>query len=172
MGMRHSLHIGPFIHCTTKTKPRTEEKIVCSLDKKHAQGADVNAKKKFCPECAAPTKTITVEIEGKDNEVDYGDVVDAIGEDVLCEFNGEYADEGVVLYVGNQNRGKERDYRVGGYDSECGEILTGNATDMAKLIEKEVEHLSTSYAEEIAKLRTLYGSENVEVRWGALGEIS
>jgi hypothetical protein len=171
MGMRHSLHIGPYIRCSTKTKARTEERLVCSKQAEHAKDFD-SKKFKFCPVCGAEAKKVTVETGSKVNEVDYEDVVDAIGEDVLCEFNGEYADEGVVLYVGNQNRGKERDYRAGGYDSECGEILTGNATDMAKLIKKEIEHLSTSYAEEIAKLRTLYGSENVEVRWGALGEIS
>jgi hypothetical protein len=161
------LHVGPYLRCSASTKPRFEDQLVCSKVKKHHQGADVNVKKKHCPECGAPTKTVSVRVAGKDNVVSRDDVEEAIGEDSLSYFNSEYAEKGIDLYTANEDRKAPREFQVDSSEGPVGEIVEVDPD----LIMQEIKWFSTAFAKEIAAIQKLYGTSNVSILWGVLGEI-
>lgn len=167
MSSSYYVHVGPYLYCSTSTKPRTEEALVCSKNKKHHQGHDVNVKKKHCPECGAKTEVITIEVGGKANTVSRDDVEEAIGEDALCYFNSEYAEKGIDLYTANESRKAPREFQIDGDAGTVGEIVVVDAL----MIMQELDWFSKAFAKEILAIKKLYGASNVSIRWGVLGEI-
>lgn len=166
MSSSYYVHVGPYLYCTSGTKQRTEKRLVCSKSTKHHQGADVNVKQKFCPECASPTKIAEVKVPGKTNVVSRDDVEEAIGE-ALALFNSEYAEEGTDLYTPNEGRKAPREFQIDSDAYQCGEILSVTGD----LVLQEIEWFSEAFKKEIAAVQKLYGTSNVSIRWGVLGEV-
>lgn len=167
MSSSYYVHVGPYLHCTSGTKPRTEDRLVCSKNKKHEQSSPFSTdKKKFCSECGAPTKVSKIRVSGKENVVNEEDVEDVIGES-LAAFNREYSEDGLALYTPNESRKPPREFQIDSDEYQCGEILfvTGD------LILQEIEWFSKAFKKEIAAIQKLYGTSNVSIRWGVLGEV-
>ena len=167
MGMDYSGFLGPYVRCGVSTKPSTEEIKVCSkkgcrFSKKSNPMDDRN---NFCPQCGSAAKIKTITIKGRvDDKIDAYEVMMATKER-LTEFNSEYGQEGIHLFVSNST--KSPGITIG-RGEPCGEIKQYNGVE----IDKELMVFRDRHAKDLEILHEHYGEDKVEVVWGLLAEFS
>lgn len=166
MGANYRVYVGPYIRCSTRTKPYKKEIKVCSargcrFARKDNPMADQNH---FCPQCGAAAKVMKVTVKGTTiSVIDSYEVLEATNERIT-EFNAEYQEDGIHLFVPNQSRPRRFVYERG--DAPCGQILQVQSSTL----EEETGWLEAAFEDDIAKITEIYGDGKVEICWGVLGE--
>jgi hypothetical protein len=119
----------------------------------------------FCPQCGSEAEVYEVEVEGYvKSDISPWKLNEETGER-LTEFNSEYSEDGVHLFVPNIDWLRpficER-----GVENNVGEIMRVRAATL----EQEMSWLESHFKEDISKALEIYGENKVEIRWGVLGE--
>jgi len=167
MGMHYTGFLGPYVRCGVLTHPSTKEIKVCSkrgcrFAKKSNPMDDAN---NFCPQCGSAAKT--KEVKDKGQIVDVVDIYDVMmaTDERLTEFNSEYGQEGIHLFVSNHIKSLGIEISR---DARCGEIKQYNGVD----IDQELMAFRDRHERDLDILHEHYGEDRVEVCWGLIGEIS
>lgn len=177
MSAHYRVYVGPYLRCTTKTKPRTETITACAAKEcpDHKRKKALAASFKFCPKCGGKTTRMRVETEGETAEIQIVDEEGycALG-DGLQPFGGEYAEHAdpstVTLVAGESALDDDRRMHGRVYENGCGHV--GECLPVTpESIKTEIAWMSDYFAAEIEQARKLFGRTNVEVRWGVLAEI-
>lgn len=168
MSSHYSAFLGPYVRCSVRTKPSTKKIKLCTkkgcrfAKKSNPMSSDNN----FCPQCGSAAKIKEVKLKGEvDDTIDQYDVVMATKER-LTEFNGEYGQEGIHLFVSNNTKSPGTSISR---DEGCyGEIkqFDGEAIDL------ELEGFKGRHAADLEILYEHYGHDRVKVCWGLLAEVS
>ena len=167
MGMNYSGFLGPYVRCGVLTEPLTKEVLVCPKKgcRFSRKGNPMDAGNNFCPQCGAEAKTKTVKIKGEVNEMVDSYIVVMATKERLTEFNGEYGQTGIHIFVSNST--KSPGQRIS-RDEPCGEIKQYNGPE----IDKEMMAFRDRHAKDLETLHDYYGEDKVEVCWGLLTEVS
>ena len=160
MGSHFQIYAGPYLYCSTRTSPLTKEIKLCPHFQCRFHNEDnlMDSKNVFCPQCGRKAEAKTIEVPGLlRDDIDCCQLNEDTNED-LCQYNAQYADSGVQLFIPNV------DHIRNFFCSETGEFPVG-----AALIERETQWLEKRFDTGIARAREIYGNDKVEVRWGILG---
>lgn len=169
MGIRHCMHLGPYVECTykqamTKVIRRGCTNTACTQHPTSARNMDLTSAiesftkaarlggtAKFCSTCAGPIGDVAVSVRDRPN---YYDVVG----DELTSIQSDEDHAGDIVYLAANVR------RAGdpGRDLDSDETIHLDLDDSDPVA--EVEWFEKAFAKELAALRKVY--ETVEVRWG------
>ena len=157
MGVDQSHHIGPYVVCKDKGKPKTREVRVCSSEMAH----NVTSQAKFCAECGSgivkKTEIFPNELERR---VSYWELSTQMDDrlmpvSAMMDFGEKLTD----YYISNVHGGGFWETSLDTYvDSIC-EISPS-------YIEEGIEKFKQFFAKELELLEKAYSS--VEVKWGVV----
>ena len=156
MGIDYNVYVGPFIECIPTKVMRTEEHPGCPKCNRETHG-------KFCSKCGTPIGILTKQVE--DYLVDYGDCEQAFLDAGLEEddlYTIDHDKPSVILVANSKGFGHSIDPKY-----EFGLLIDEEIDAVA-----EKTKLSEMYAKHIEILKSLYGEDNVSVRWGIISYTS
>ncbi len=113
--------------------------------------------------CSVRTKPVTKRVKGRVQSEISSFTLNELTNERLSEYNGSDADDGVHLFIPNQDWPRSFDV-----DQQVGEVLRVSPSTR----DDELRWFETNFQDAIAKAVELYGPDMVVVRWGVLGQYS
>jgi hypothetical protein len=171
MGVTRITYCGPYVECKVGKTTSTFAKSRCSNPacKQHTRESE-GQRDKFCGQCGSAFETIAVEREVE--AVDPYELQEKFG-GVLWQpfgfFASELSEQGLHIWVGtkeDENK-DDQDNRSLVSDNEEESLREIQVADIGS----ELKQFHRTYAEELNRLRTVYGRANVKVKWGLVQAI-
>jgi len=163
MSVDRRIFIGPYLHCKVKTVPHKTTWKECVAERCGRFGSHrIAGRITYCTECgnklAIRTRTDKSKVVNETFDKDLLEVVD----DRLSEICFEFPVKGSCIFI--PNRDWPREFCIG--RESTGEVLR---LDTAAVDSKsETAWFKEAYQEEIEQAGEIYGSDNVDIRWGVL----
>ena len=167
MGRTYSTYVGPYVHCSVRTRPTTVEIKLCTKRgcRFAKQDNPMDKKNNFCPQCGAAAKVKEIKVKGEVDEVlDAYDITEATNER-LVEICSAYPIKGVHLFVSNSTKAP-------GITLERGDAVGEIRRYDGIVIDQELMAFRDRHAKDLEIIYEHYGEDRVEVCWGLLAEVS
>jgi hypothetical protein len=157
MGVDYNVVLGPYIQCTNTPQETEREKRTCPNKKCKMHGREFFDKDtKFCQECGKPIEKIKIKEMGE--KVEAWEIAEKLK---LSTISGEFKlPKNTDLFIGNK-RDHLRKTLFDAHDEQLLEVS-------AEMIATELATFADDYSAAIAKLRELYGADNVTLKWGLI----
>lgn len=168
MGSHYRVYVGPYLRCITRLREEKRTTYVCG-------SGDCSVRKSFlalpygcahCPKCGQSTERVTHTVEGQlRDDIDVY-AVNEMTDEMVTPWAVDGGDEGVHLLVPNRSL-FNRAYAYG----EDDDMASGELVDdvPAKVVSETTEFMHAC-SKAIEAASEVYGSANVKVCWGVLGE--
>jgi hypothetical protein len=171
MGVTHFTYCGPYVECKVGKTTSTFPKSRCSNPacKQHTRESE-DQPDQFCGQCGSPFETVAVEREVE--TVDPYELQEKFG-GVLWQPFGRFKDDlsehSLHIWVGTKEDEDKDDQgnRSLVSDDEEESLREIQVADIGS----ELKQFHRTYAEELNRLRTVYGRANVTVKWGLVQAI-
>lgn len=159
MGCDYSVNVGPVVHIKNPPVETTIKHKGCCNNK--CKKFHLTSYYKFCPDCGATVQE-WAEPATKSLDINFYELFG--DDDKLVPANHELSDAATIVLVSNK--------RVKGF--EHFDFDDGDFEVFPKIeeITEYIENFKKVFANEILKLKEIFGESNVEVRYGTVGTIS
>ncbi len=152
MSVSYNVFVGPYIKVRDIEIDRIEEYHTCLSTGCRNHKKEMSCG--FCPKCGGRIERISRVVKGK---IDF-DYYDELGGNFNEVFEYEKRDFKIFTSdIGNDI----------GFDGDFKEIPIGNITPAT-----EITNLYEKYNKEVARIKEVFGDENVQVLWGVVTWVS